>query len=125
MNLKDKVFNLQKRLEVITREAEELPPWDENFEEAWAAVDRLRSMVLSLTSKIAIKRKVFMKQKDIDILEDLVDRFSVFQVVECLSEICSAKAEHIRVNWQDGVLAERWDGLANILETAARDIENA
>lgn len=41
-------------------------------------------------------------------LEALVDKYSIETVIEALSQICSAKAEHIATNWQDAHLAKRW-----------------
>jgi N-methylhydantoinase B/oxoprolinase/acetone carboxylase alpha subunit len=43
-----------------------------------------------------------------DTLEDLVDRYSLDEVIEILSEVCMDKAEHLRSNWDDPVSARWW-----------------
>jgi hypothetical protein len=52
-------------------------------------------------------------QAELDALEALVDAAGIEAVVQGLSEICGAKAEHIACNWQDTILAnvgQRWKG---------------
>lgn len=56
-------------------------------------------------------------------LEQMVDRFSVRQVVDMLSEICAEKAEHIRVNWQDFSLAARWQAKAAKLDRVSNSLK--
>ena len=41
-------------------------------------------------------------------LEGLIDRRGIEQVLQQISEICGAKAEHIASAWQDAGLARRW-----------------
>jgi len=45
----------------------------------------------------------------IDTIERIIDSNSLRETVEMLAEICSAKADHIRENWQDEALAAAWD----------------
>jgi hypothetical protein len=55
-------------------------------------------------------------------LETLIDRRGVEQVLQQISEICGAKAEHIASNWQDAGLARRWatvEGAVGIASTKA------
>jgi len=41
-------------------------------------------------------------------LESMIDSNSLASVLEAISEICNAKEEHIRSNWQDLSLARYW-----------------
>lgn len=56
-----------------------------------------------------------------DQLETLVDRHGLPQVLEALAMVCSAKADHLRTNWQDdGPQARAWDNAAvHLLATEA------
>lgn len=56
-----------------------------------------------------------MNIKMMDQLEPLVDQSSVAEVVEALAEVCWAKSEHIRSNWQDEQLAICWERCGNQL----------
>lgn len=49
-----------------------------------------------------------LNQSELNTLEALVDATSIEAVIQGLSEICGAKAEHIAHNWQDTILAKRW-----------------
>ena len=51
-------------------------------------------------------------------LEQIVDRVGLTEVLAILSEICSAKASHVEENWQDKVLAKRWEKAHKIVEQA-------
>jgi hypothetical protein len=55
-------------------------------------------------------------------LEDLVDALGLKGVCQSLAEICWAKAEHIRSNWQDEPLAKAWGKAAAMLERVATRI---
>jgi len=48
------------------------------------------------------------EQTLIEQLESLVDSNSVARVLECLSDVCHLKAQHIEENWQDEALAKLW-----------------
>lgn len=48
-------------------------------------------------------------------LEAIVDKYSTSTVIAMLEEIASAKAQHVRENWQDEPLAKQWDRLAAVL----------
>lgn len=43
------------------------------------------------------------------LLEALVDDGTLAGVLESLDSVCRAKAEHLRVNWQDSRSARTWD----------------
>jgi hypothetical protein len=45
----------------------------------------------------------------VDEVERLVDASSLSTVLEALSNVAGYKAEHIRCNWQDRVLARAWE----------------
>jgi len=49
-----------------------------------------------------------MDRSDIATLEAFVDSYGIAGVLTALSWICSEKAEHCAVNWQDVNLAKRW-----------------
>ncbi len=49
-------------------------------------------------------------------LEQLIDKFTLPQIVDQLAVICREKADHLRVNWQDNNAARLWDRNANKLE---------
>lgn len=55
-------------------------------------------------------------------LEKLVDAVGLFHVVTGLELICNEKAEHIRANWQDKVLARKWETAGKRLYKAALDL---
>jgi len=46
-------------------------------------------------------------------LEAILDSSKLDRVVYALGEICWAKAEHLRSNWQDEELARRWEVAGN------------
>ena len=50
--------------------------------------------------------------EDVHALESLIDRTSIGAVLESLSTIADAKAEHIGANWQDAGLARVWTRVA-------------
>lgn len=41
--------------------------------------------------------------------EEYIDSSTVANALDALGEICLAKAEHIRVNWQDEQTAKVWE----------------
>jgi hypothetical protein len=57
-----------------------------------------------------------------DALEALVDASNLTAVVQALSEICDAKAEHIRANWQEDALARAWAWACGTLGIASVNI---
>ena len=59
---------------------------------------------------------------DMEIIESLVDRLGMTEIMLLLTHICGEKAEHIREigqrwphDWQDEELAKRWDIVADAL----------
>ena len=57
-------------------------------------------------------------------LEKLIDATSLLDVVIGLELVCSEKAEHIRVNWQDKQSANVWDKASTTLRKLARSVTN-
>jgi hypothetical protein len=52
-------------------------------------------------------------------LEAIVDRNSLPEVLEALSQICYEKAEHIETNWLDTELAKAWRKAGEIVLKAS------
>lgn len=55
-------------------------------------------------------------------LENIVDAGSVTDALDLLHEICEAKAQHIRENWQDEKLAKSWEKDGEKLGKLARKV---
>ena len=53
-------------------------------------------------------------------LERLVDLYGVGNVISALAQVCSAKADHIRHDWQDVGLASDWRTAGLYLDKVAR-----
>lgn len=49
------------------------------------------------------------------ILEALIDQLGLDEVVQCLSEVCQDKSEHIRESYNDNESAHDWLKRANLL----------
>lgn len=59
-----------------------------------------------------------------DVLENLIDRTSVKQVVACLVAVCEAKAAHVKENWMGaGQTHLMWSKAAKRLEVAWKWIQ--
>ncbi len=56
-------------------------------------------------------------------LEELIDTFSVSEILRLMSEICDEKADHILTSWQDEPLADWWSKTSNDLEILAEKAE--
>lgn len=52
------------------------------------------------------------------VAEAYIDGWNLANAIGELAEICSAKADHVRTNWQDDELARLWERAASILQTA-------
>jgi hypothetical protein len=55
-------------------------------------------------------------EKDRDVLEGILDKRDMKQMLEMLANISFLKAEHLREAWQDEVSAESWEQTASKLE---------
>ena len=56
--------------------------------------------------------------------EEYIDSSSLANAIGELAEIARKKAEHIRSNWQDEILAKTWETAANRIDTAERHAHN-
>ncbi len=53
------------------------------------------------------------------ILEDIVDKYSLSEVLGMLADICDGKGEHLESNWQDRVSAKFWYKASKVCAAAA------
>lgn len=61
--------------------------------------------------------------KNLDLVEAMIDKSTLQDVLQLVAEIASAKADHIRENWQDENAAASWDASAMAIIVAADNIE--
>lgn len=54
-------------------------------------------------------------------LEQIIDAQGLATVLERVADICGAKAEHLRVNWQDQSSARSWDKAARAVLRCSAD----
>lgn len=54
-----------------------------------------------------------------EVLEPLIDRATVGDVLFAMARVCNEKAEHLQVNWQDSRAAKQWDSLAARIDRLA------
>ena len=52
-------------------------------------------------------------------LEDAIDRVGLAAVLSLITEICDAKADHLRSNWQDEAAARAWEQAAVKVNSAS------
>jgi ElaB/YqjD/DUF883 family membrane-anchored ribosome-binding protein len=57
-------------------------------------------------------------------LTQLIDRESLRDVLQALTEVSRKKANQCRSQWQESLTAKRWDLDANIIATVATEIFN-
>ena len=63
-------------------------------------------------------------QKDLcDLLEEQIDKHSVSEVLNALSNVCFEKSEHLKVTWQDKNAAKCWEERAITLMNLADSSE--
>jgi hypothetical protein len=75
-----------------------------------------------MAEAIPILNEYGFTEQELHDLERLVDRRGIEQVLQQISELCGAKAEHIASNWQDAALARRWctvEGAVGVASTKA------
>lgn len=46
--------------------------------------------------------------RNIEAIEDVIDKVGLDGLLDLISDICLAKAEHLEDNWQDSPAAKRW-----------------
>jgi hypothetical protein len=54
-------------------------------------------------------------------LEQMIDKHGLHHVLTALECICSEKAQHIRLNWQDRKTARPWDTFGKRFGKLARE----
>lgn len=54
-----------------------------------------------------------------NILEAMIDSYGVEMTLSTLAQLCHEKAEHIRENWQDEILARDWERKGNKVQNVA------
>jgi len=57
-----------------------------------------------------------MNEQDKELLEGLIDKYCLCDVIDNLRTICYAKADHIQTNWQDDRLAGEWEDVGDNLQ---------
>jgi len=62
-----------------------------------------------------IKTPVQIHNERLDAIEALMDACQVGGMLDLMAEVASAKADHVRSNWQDEKTAKVWDKIATKL----------
>lgn len=65
-----------------------------------------------------------LDRADVRFLETIIDQNGLKPVLLAISDICSDKAEHVKVNWQDEMLANAWTATARRLYDTMMLIKN-
>lgn len=63
-----------------------------------------------------------MKKVLFDLLESIVDKEGLPEVLDALEILSHTKADHIGANWQDDALASRWTLAGSIVGQAVYEI---
>ena len=63
-----------------------------------------------------------LTNQETETLEKLIDVAGLTAVLETLSSICDAKADHIRSSYNDKFLARKWDEACGICGIASTNI---
>ena len=56
-------------------------------------------------------------------LEILVDRNSIYSIIEALTKVCYDKADHLRTNWHSGFDFNKAHPAADLWEDAGKQLE--
>lgn len=64
-----------------------------------------------------------MTAKELETLEDLIDKFGLSDVLSNLAGIAGEKADHILANYDDEELSDEWNAAADELDTLADAID--
>ena len=75
--------------------------------------------------KPVMVRDLVTSGEDVNVLERLVDRYSLANVLEGLVAISGYKAEHLRQTWQDERAAKDWEIDARNIDRLVARIRNA
>ena len=57
-----------------------------------------------------------------DTIEKLIDKYNVADVLLIVSDVISAKAEHIEINWQERGLVSAWNKAGTVIRKAVREL---
>jgi len=57
-----------------------------------------------------------------DTVERLIDKYNLADVLLMVSDICSAKSDHISVDWQDEGLSRKWMKAGQVVRKAVREL---
>lgn len=57
------------------------------------------------------------------LIEEIVDKYGLMALVDSVCQVCYDKAEHIRTNYQDEVLAKQWDDAGKSLVNPKIEVE--
>ena len=49
-----------------------------------------------------------MSKLEMNEVERLVDKYGLTELVGSIAAVCGEKADHVRENWQDDKLADKW-----------------
>lgn len=63
-----------------------------------------------------------MEDNPAEMLEQIIDKHGLANVLGHISDICNEKAIHVATNWQDTSLAKAWDRCAVQVERCANKI---
>jgi len=55
-------------------------------------------------------------------VEKLIDKYSVGDVLIMIGDICNEKAAHIQMNWQDERLAIKWNEAGQVVKGSVRKL---
>lgn len=69
-----------------------------------------------------IKTPIQKHDEGLDAIEALMDTWNVGGMLDLMAEVASAKADHIRSNWQDETTAKAWDRMAARLMACQQQI---
>jgi len=59
------------------------------------------------------------RHAEMDMLEALMDRHGLGELLSIIVDICHRKSEHVRSNWQDEVGAKNWTHAARNIDRVA------
>jgi hypothetical protein len=64
--------------------------------------------VKTLKEDQVMRRAAAERKAMLETLEQYIDRYRLDGVLDAMSDICHAKAEHLEANWQDADSASWW-----------------
>jgi hypothetical protein len=63
------------------------------------------------------------EQEEFDLqIEEMIDVYGLYKVVEAIERTCHAKSEHLASNWQDHVAAKNWTKAATVFDRAGTNL---